>query len=56
MTPDQLIDRADRILRATANLQQNLKYLIAEAKQLQKDVAEVNQMSLWAEDEDAEDG
>ena len=53
MTPDQFIDRADRILRATANLQQNLKYLIAEAQQLKKDIAEANQMSLWSEDEDA---
>ena len=50
MTPDDLITRADRILKATANVQQTLKFLIAEAKQLQKDVAEANQLNLFEEE------
>lgn len=50
MKPETLTERADRILKATANLKQALQYIEAEARQLLKDVAEANQLSLFEDD------
>lgn len=50
MTPAELEDRMERILKTCANLTQALKYIEGEAKQVIHEIHEADQLRLF-EDE-----
>jgi hypothetical protein len=53
MNVEDLSERAERILKTSANIHQALKYIEAEANQVLTEIANANQLSLF-EDGDIE--